>query len=415
MQTRNGSEKRSGRYASGREREEYIRATLALSQIDSVGINRIKQLVEYFPAPMSIFKAGLADLAAVKGIGAAVAKKITGFTAWKRVDNLLETAEKQKMTLLTPQDGGYPELLSHIYDPPALLWLKGSAAALKGPQIAVVGTRAPSTAGRILTMHLTRGLIRSADIGIVSGLANGVDSLAHRTTLEENGRTVAILGSGVDYIYPKTNFRLARDIINNGGALISEFPPGTLPEAHHFPKRNRLVSGMALGVVLTESRIDGGGAITAGLAVDQNREVFILPHDLRNQSGEGCNELIQRGSGKPVIRIMDILEELPVPVKNMQAALTSIKDHDEHRIFPGFVTPDPGASVDRSASPQTGRKMSSLEKQLCHILTGVTWHIDDLSEKMDMEISTLLPVLLKLELQGVVTQKPGKKFTIREW
>lgn len=461
----------TGRHKKQAAREDYIRAGLALSLIPSVGPGRINKIFEHFSSPMNVFSVAWEELAVVPHIGAAVARSIHRFSDWSSVDELLKITKKHNASLLTPYDSRYPELLTHIHDPPAILWVKGNFEALRIPLIAVVGTRSPTTAGRHLSISLTRGLVRGAGIGIVSGLAKGVDAIAHKTTLEENGWTVAVLGSGIDRIYPRGNISLAHEIMNRGGAVISEFLPGTLPDSQNFPRRNRIVSGMSLGVVVTESEITGGSVITVRKALDQNREVFIIPHDLRNPKGEGCNELIQRGWGKPVIRISDIFEELPIDTtykgirlvderllitgkyRNQEGYVkyrkqgktgknrnqgesgdtagsdTSLKKGDtplerseplpEKNEMPpekGDIPPDKiGIPTDKMGIPPDKKVLNSREKRICRLLTGTTFHIDELSQKVNISTSKLMITLLELELAGIVTQKPGKKFTVKEW
>lgn len=377
-------------------RDEYVRASIALSSIRDIGAGRIRELFHAFDSPMSVFSRSWTDLAAVKNIKNTHARAISGFKDWRKVDELLHITEKHRFTLLTPFDPAYPPRLKHIYDLPPLLWVKGNLKALARHFMAVVGTRKPSSAGRELTLQLTRDLVRKTGVGIVSGLANGIDTLAHKVTLEEKGCTVAVLGSGIDRIYPRSNIRLAQQIVENGGALISEFVPGTKPDAHNFPTRNRVVSGISLGVLVTETGETGGSKITVHRALDQNREVFIVPHDVRNPKGMGSNEIIQKNWGKLVCRADDIIEELPDLMLLAQ---------EKERRNPNTQKENPGIN----------QNLNRTEQKICEILSGEPLHIDNLSQKINMPVKALLPVLLELELKGIIIQKSGKKFTCPEW
>lgn len=390
------------------ERKKYIRASLALSMIPAVGAGRIRRLYDHFSDPMSVFTADQTDIARIETIGGSVAEAIRRFTKWDQVDRLLAMSDKHRMTLLTPFDDFYPPRLMHIYDPPAVLWVKGDLHALKNEYLAVVGTRRPTKQGRQLTIRLTRMLLHRIDAGIASGLAHGVDALAHRAALGQNKCTVAVMACGLDRIYPTGNRQLAWDIMDRGGALVSEYPPGTKPEAHHFPVRNRIVSGMSLGVLVTETGVRGGSMITVGTALDQGREVFAVPHDTGNEHGEGCNRIIQRGWGKLVCSVEDIIAELPPAVRT-----------------PGWNKKGPGShgspvsgtiSVSETASvPSRRHGHDPLVRNMLRLLSRDVMHIDQLARHMKTTVQKLLPVLLHLELEGVVVQRPGKKFVLSEW
>ncbi len=390
------------------KRDDYIRASLALSLIPEIGANRIKNLFEHFESPMSLFSRDLPDLVRVRKIGASVARSIRSFQDWGRVDQLMSMAEKHEVTLLTLFDDTYPCRLKQIHDPPALLWVRGDPAVLKRCFLAIVGTRRPSVEGREATIKLTRELIATTDLAIVSGLAHGVDTIAHRVILEENGCTVAVLGCGIDRIYPTGNFRLAQRMLQQGGAIISEFPPGTRPEAHNFPIRNRVVSGMSLGVLVTETGMAGGSRITAGKALDQNREVFIVPHAISNKKGTGSNDLIKNSGGKLVTCVDDILVEFPyTEIPRRGATNVSGERYAEDGQTP--IRLRTSGPVEKSNT----KDLSNLEKRICRLLSKSPIHADRLSQKLQMRAENLLPVLLKLELADVIIQKPGKKFTLK--
>lgn len=380
-------------------RDDYIRASLALSQIPGIGAGRIKKLFEHFENPVSVFKAALAELSGVDTIGAVHASAITRFREWQKVDQLIKSAEKQHINLLTPFDACYPNRLKHIYDPPAVLWVRGEPEVLKHEYLAIVGTRKPTKGGREITERLTSDLLSCSAVGVVSGLAYGVDALAHISAIEKKRPTVAVLGSGVDRIYPTANIRLAYRILEQGGALISEYPLGTRPEAHHFPIRNRIVSGISLGIVVTETGLNGGSMITVSLGLDQGREVFVVPQDVTNERGAGCNAIIQRGWGKLVFAASHILEDLPASVHTCD-----ISDAD----LPLFSR-NAGNSVN---SPK--RELNHHEAKIITMLTSRPHHIDEISSQLKTGSHMLLSLLLQLELDGFVVQKPGKNFCMAD-
>ncbi len=381
--------------------ENYVRASLALSMIPSVGGGRIRRLFDHFEDPLAVFSADWSELAGVATIGATVAKSIRDFSSWGDVDRVLIMTEKHGMVLLTPFDHCYPARLLHIYDPPAVLWVRGDPEVLKMDFLAVVGTRRPSSEGREVTVRLTRQLIQRVQAGIVSGLAHGVDALAHGEALKNNRCTVAVMACGLDRVYPTGNRSLAFRIVDSGGALISEYPPGTRPEAHHFPIRNRIVSGMSLGVLVSETGIKGGSMITVGAALDQGREVFVVPHSVSNERGEGCNRVIQRGWGKLVCNVEDIVAELP-PALHLRSG------RDEH---PQLRNGNPGGVNQRlqraDADPQ--------ETMILRLLSEKERHIDEIARISGIATHVLLAVLLRLELDGIIVQRPGKKFGIVAW
>lgn len=380
-----------------------IRAGVALSMIPDIGAGKTNKLFKAFPSPMKIFSVSWDVLARVEGVGVASAKSIYNFNGWDSVDNTIKKAFEQGLKLLTPNDQYYPDLLRHIYDPPAVIWVKGNREALNKNFVAVVGTRNPTAGGRDVTKRITKSLLDYFDIGIVSGLAYGVDTVAHRTAIEKGECTVAVLGSGLDNIYPRINRNLANNIIKTGGALISEYPPGTKPESHHFPVRNRLVSGMSHGIVITETRPSGGSKITLNAALDQGREVFIVPHDIRNENGRGCNEFIRNGWGKLICEIKDIADELPEYLQ---------KKSDKK------IT-EPGKSRKKHKNDQEtirkGNREIKKEADIITLLRGKTVDIDEISQKMAISGNELLQLLLELEISGRIVQKPGKRFTAREW
>lgn len=369
-----------------------LRTLLALSIIPGLGVRRARQLVLTCEDITSIFKLTKKELQRFEGIGEASALSILAFKDWDKVDSILSETERNGAYIVSLTEPEYPALLKQIYDPPILLWVKGNVKALSRPGVGVIGTRNATTYGKKKAIGFTQELCK-AGLAIFSGLAYGIDALAHKTAVESNGITVAVLGSGVDNIYPRKHAALAKDVIESGGAVISEFPPGTNPDAGNFPVRNRIVSGMSLGVLVVESGIQGGSMITADLALDQNREVFAIPHQLDNASGTGCNYIIKRGTAKLVQTIDDILEELPL---DELAARTN------------------GIAIDKSNTKHwKSENLDELGISICGLLEEQEYQIDTLSDELNVHTSELLVNLLNLEMKGLITQKAGKIFELK--
>ncbi len=365
------------------------RALIALLQIPDFGVRRIKVLLDRTGVDNAseLFNLKIPDLLRFDGFGKQVATSFVQFDDWKKVDSILEQTEKTGAELISIDDEYYPPLLKHIFDPPVLLWVKGNKETLRSDGVAVVGTRRASKYGLKQAKEWSEKLT-GAGLCVNSGLAYGVDAAAHRSALDSGGKTIAVLGSGIDVIYPAKNSKLASDIIEKGGVVMTEFTPGAAPDAVNFPERNRIVSGMSHGTLVVESAVKGGSMITARSALDQNREVFVIPHPLDSLGGQGCNYLIRTGQGKLVQSIQDILDEISV--------------HTES---------------DSKNVQDTEMKWESLElddssKEICKLLIDNELHIDELSEITEKPTYTLLPTLLELEMQGAIKQKAGKYFEL---
>ncbi len=370
------------------EKNNRHRELVALTIMPNLGSHRIRQLLKHFESPKEVFTGDVRKIRQIDGLGPVIASEITLFNQWDQVDRILQTTKRIGARLITFDDPEYPPLLRQIYDPPALLWVKGDPAALSKPGLAVIGTRRADRYGQKQAEVWSRRVIRTG-LSVISGLAFGVDTIAHRISLMERGTTVAVLGSGIDWIYPSTNGKLAARIIENGGVLATEFPPGTKPDANNFPVRNRIVSGICLGVLVIQSGVKGGSMITARLALDQNREVFVVPHNLDQKKGEGNHFLIRTGQGKLVESMDDILCEIP------------FEDITEELEPVG------------SEKTWESKELSADEKEICMALAEGLTQIDSLAEKTGRSTFDLLPVLLDLEMDGVVVQSAGKYFELK--
>lgn len=359
------------------------RALVALSLVEGLGPGRIRSLVDRFSEPTRVLRASRSELAGVAGIGPKLVKGVAAFDRWDLVDAQFKAAEKIGAQLITQDDTSFPEMLRHIFDPPTFMWARGDFEIGDNQSIAIVGTRRASSYGREVASSLAAELV-AYGFTIVSGLAYGIDTAAHRGALEAEGRSVAVLGSGVDRIYPSANRALARRIMESG-SVFSEFELGAKPDAANFPRRNRIISGMTWGTVVVEAYEDGGAHITARLAVEQNREVFAVPSPIERMGGAGlgCNRLIQRGHAKLVTSVEDIVVE-----------------------FEQLRIPDGGSPKDtRPADPLT-----EIEQRLFESVEHEPRHLDTICSESELDASTALVHLLNLEFRGLVRQLGGKQF-----
>ncbi|MEX0928025.1 MAG: DNA-processing protein DprA [Balneolales bacterium] len=364
------------------------RVIMALSLVPQLGAQRIRSLLRAVETPSDIFKLNSKELLAIHGIGKQVAAAVAGFKDWEKVDRIVAVTEKLNALIITPGSQYYPVQLREIYDSPLLLWVLGDPEALGGDNIAVVGTRTPTAYGISMAELFVEGLA-AHQVTIISGLAYGIDTIAHKKALDCRAKTVAVLGSGIDRIYPNANIPLAHRILKNGGAVISEFPPGTNPDAGNFPMRNRIVSGLSLGVLVIETGLTGGSMITANSALDQNREVFIVPHANDSKLGHGCNKLIKEGYGKLVQHIGDLSDE--ITFRHIPAG-------------PAADNPSPGRWRDKKLRKELG--------PICALLEDGPLHIDMIAARLDRNGSQLLADLLELEFIGCIRQKAGKIFQL---
>ncbi len=298
------------------------------------------------------------------------------------------------VTVVSLEDPCYPSRLKEIYDPPLVLYVRGNPEVLTQPGIAMVGTRHPTPYGSGMAERLACDLAAQGLV-IISGMARGVDTASHRGAISAKGKTVAVFGTGVDVIYPKENSRLSEQILALGGALISEFRLGTFAAPQNFPIRNRILSGMSIGVLVVEAAEYSGTRITARCALEQNRDVFAVPGNVTNKNSWGPNTLIKQGA-KLVATWEDVWEDLPPEVK---LALTPA------------ASPESGRGSSASLFPDEG--LPPHEKRILSLLKAdEATHIDELVEKLENELSSseIFAALFELELTGKVRQMPGKNF-----
>jgi len=360
------------------------RTLIALSLVPGVGAGRIRALLAQFGSATAVMGASRTALTRVDGVGPQTAAAIAEFDDYAAVDTQLERAAQIGATLIMPWDDRFPTRLRQIYDPPALLWMRGTLTPADDRALAIVGTRRCTEYGRQQAHYYAQELARQG-FTVVSGLAYGIDAASHRGALDAGGRTLAVLGSGVNRIYPSKHTDLARSVMKQG-ALLSEYALDTPPDASNFPERNRIVSGMTLGTLVVESHHEGGALITARMAVEQNREVFAMPGDVGRKASVGTNRLIQRGHAKLVLDVDDILDELG--------------------IAPAAAASDEKAPA---GTPAT-ESLNAIEQQLYEALDSEPVHIDTLCAHTGVDPSTALVYLLSLEFKGLVRQMAGKQF-----
>lgn len=367
--------------ARDKQEIEEQRALVALSLVPGIGPGRIRSLLSVFGSAVASLNASRKALASVPGIGPQTAGAVVGFDDHAAVDDQIQRAEQEGISLLPAWGDRFPRLLREIYDPPAFLWVRGTLADQDEHCVAIVGTRRASDYGKRMAYTFANELA-SRGITIVSGLAYGIDAAAHKGALDADGRTLAVLGSGADRIYPARHMQLAKRIVEQG-AILSEYPLGAAPDAPNFPRRNRIVSGLALGTFIIEAYDKGGALITARLAIEQNREVFALPSPVHSKAGMGTNRLIQKGHAKLVITVEDILDELGITLG--------------------------GERKDAVAKPPPAN-LSEIEQRLYEVLDIEPLHIDVICSRAKLDVSTALVYLLSLEFKGIVRQMAGKQF-----
>ena len=381
---------------------------IALSQTPGLGAARFRLLEVHFDGDLeSAWKAPQRELRAA-GIGGGVAKAIAEGREKVSPDGELERLHRSGVAALTWHDSEYPVRLKEIADAPPVLYCKGKLLPDDETSVAVVGTRRPTDYGYRITAELCAELA-SRGVTVVSGLALGIDARAHQATLDAGGRTIAALGNGLDTVYPRENGRLAERIVGEGGALVSEFALGARPEASNFPRRNRIISGMTLGTLVTEASETSGTRWTVYHALEQNREIFCVPGSVYSDTSKLTNRLIREGA-KLVCDVNDILVEIGLDTAARQMAMT-LGDADERRVA---VSGDSENDVDRplyaengAIAPVTNPNTDPHDPDEADILRHISHeptHIDDLARLAERPITEVSGLLTMLEIKGLVVQ-----------
>lgn len=359
----------------------------ALSLIKQLGPVTVKNLIAYCGSPSKVFETPRGKLLRIPGIGE------RGVASIKQSDTL-ETAEKElsvciskNILFLSYLDSNYPQLLKFIHNAPLFLFKKGNVDLNAQPGIAIVGTRKPTQYGKELAEQFA-AFFSNCGINVVSGLAYGIDIAVHRTVLKAGGITTAVLGHGLDTIYPSTHHQKAQEMLERGGWL-SEYPIGTGPDAPHFPARNRIVAGMTKAVIVIEAAEKGGALITAQMAFEQNREVYAVPGRIGDVYSEGCNALIRNNIAKIITHPQEVLDDLSIQWKLSDEPI----QEKEPQLDWGQVNADEA-------------------KVLNLLVKNKEITIDELSRQSGLPVGQLNPMLLAMEFKGLVIQLPGKKFRL---
>jgi len=365
-----------------RETKEHLIDAIALLAIPGIGRMRFRKLVEGFGSPSAALSASKSELEAVPGMSHGLASAIKTEYDGDRARETAARIIQLGWTVLFADDEEYPKSLLETPDPPVLLFQMGSCVSPDERMIAIVGTRHATENGRLFT-HRLAGELARAGLTVVSGMAEGIDSAAHRGALDGGGRTIAVWGTSLDIIFPASNKRLAQEILAQG-AIYSEYLPGTHADVSTFPERNRIISGLVEGVVVVEAGAKSGALITARCALDQGRELFAVPGSPEAQKSEGTNKLLKKGA-RLLTGVEDIFQELP----RLKGEVTAKRFR---------ARPD----------------MSDIELKMVDFLSHGPLQIDQLSRLAELPIPDLMGFMFALELKGVVRELSGKRFVLAE-
>ncbi|HEX2608992.1 MAG TPA: DNA-processing protein DprA [Flavisolibacter sp.] len=357
---------------------------LSLTQIPHIGDVQARLLVQYFGDARSVFQASLSELLAIEGIGEIRARSINRFRDFAPAEKEIAFLEKYRIRTLFLTDPAYPQRLLHCYDAPVLLFFKGEANLNASRILAIVGTRGATEYGRQFTAKLVEEL-EAHQVMIVSGLALGIDSYAHKAALKYQIPTVGVVGHGLDSIYPPSNASLAKEMVQQGGGILSEFFSGTPADRHHFPLRNRIVAGLCDATIVVETHIKGGSMITAKLADSYNRDVFALPGRTTDNKSSGCHYLIRNHRANLLTEAKDLLELM------------------------GWDDKKPAGKAQRTLFIE----LTEQEQMIVDLLQGKEHrHIDEINLLSGLSSSAIAAAMLNLELQNVVQSLPGKLYRL---
>jgi DNA processing protein len=363
-----------------------LSAYLSLAQIPGIGAARLRTLVAAFGSAGGALVAPHGAIAALPGFGPAAATAVRA--AGRRAgEAILTELDRLGATVILPGDAAYPPLLSEIAEPPAALYVWGDASLLARPAAAIVGSRDHTPYGAEATRLLAGGVARAAVV--VSGMARGLDAIAHQAALDAGGATIGVLGNGFGVIYPAAN-RALYERVAAAGCLLTELSPGERPRVSTFPRRNRIIAGLAGVTVVVEAAAGSGALITADCALDQGRSVLAVPGPITSPTSIGCNKLIQQGA-KPALCVADVLEELGLSVAQ-GASEEGRAPRPERRPSPADLNP--------------------LQRTLWEAIAAESAHVDALVSGTGQDVGTVLTALTELELRGLVVQRPGMIFAL---
>jgi len=366
-------------------------ALIILNMIPQLSSIRIKRLIDYFGNAQDILKASESELQRIEGVGRTIARNIVTKRANIDIDKELDLINKHNVGVITFNESNYPENLKTIYDPPVILYIKGELKQKDNLSVAIVGSRRASIYGLSMAEGMASELA-GFGITVISGMARGIDSAAHKGALKAEGRTIAVLGSGLDCIYPPENKKLFEQIVEFG-ALVSEYPMQTKPFAGNIPRRNRIISGLSQGVVVVEASRNSGALITADFALEQSREVFAIPGKADSLTSFGTNRLIKQGA-KLVDSVEDIIEELQLEIQ------TQIKKSKNKKSI--------RAEESKDAAIRLG--LTNEEDKIYNNIDIQPRYIDDIIRDSGLSTDKVLGGLMQMELKHLIKQLPGKFF-----
>ncbi len=373
------------------DREAYI----ILNIISGIGPARVKSLCDHFGSVSNILEAPAGELKSVHGIGNTLAEAISGWKTDSDHESEMALAERAGVEIITLADDEYPSALREVHDAPLCLYVRGQMPSDNDFMLGVVGSRRITNYGRSMSEHLSRSAAY-AGWTVVSGLAYGTDAVAHKAVVDAGGRTIAVLGGGLARIFPQDHVPLAKSIIEGGGAVVSEFPMEFAPNRRSFPMRNRIISGLSKGVLVIEAGTASGALITAKFALDQGRLVFAVPGQADNPQARGCNSLIKQGA-KLTESFEDIMEEFEFfPELSRSANYKVVDDVD--------VT---------NEKEELSLKLTEDEGKIIAFLKNGDASADSLVEETGMGAGKLLSLLMKMEMKKLISQLPGKRFSLR--
>lgn len=362
---------------------EELRYRIALTRVPQIGCVQARILIGKFGSARNVFQARLSQLEHTDGIGKRRAAEIKNFTQFRDIEAEINFINKYGIRYLFPEDGEYPRRLLHCSDPPAVLFVKGRANLNTDKVVAIVGTRKPSDYGYQVTETLIQGLAEY-QVTVISGLALGIDAYAHRMALKYHLPTIGVLAHGLEHLYPPQNKNLAREIIQSGGALLTEFTSREAPDKHHFPNRNRIVAGISDATIVIESGVKGGSMVTADLAHGYNREVFAVPGKITDSKSSGCLLLIKQFKSQLLTSADDLIRSL------------------QWQLAPGTSKP---------AAPELQFPLTAQEQRILDELKEkASIAIDDLHRLTSLNPGDLSAALLNLEMQGLIQSLPGKQY-----
>ncbi len=369
------------------DREAYI----VLNLLPGIGSLRVQALINEFGSASAILERSYDELNAVRGIPSALAAKLANWQSETNFQFELDLADRGGAQIITPVDYDYPAILREIHDPPLCLYVRGNMPDFDARTVAVVGSRRMTKYGRAMANLLSESAVR-AGWKVVSGLAYGIDAVAHQAAVNANGITVAVLGGGLARIHPQDHIPLARAIIDAGGAVMTEFPMTYPVSRQSFPRRNRIVSGLSRGVIVVEADIDSGAMITATTAIDQGRTVFAVPGQVDNPQSRGCHKLIREGA-RLTESFDDILEEF--------------------EFLPGFGKPDGKVREEPGEYVADLFDMDPHESKVMELLRGGPMNFDEIAAESEIPTGELLAVMMRLEVKSAINQDIGRVYRLK--